>query len=131
MAPLSVLPGRVRFEISRLIGWKEECLLLEESLRAMPGVSEASASSRTGRVLVRFDEDLVSRVAIEEELMRAMKAATDGTAKRKAAPVGRKAALVAASSSSAGHFVIELALHALLPAPLDLLLPAAATVFRR
>ena len=131
MAPLSVLPGRVRFESSRLIGWKEECLLLEESLRAMPGVSEASASSRTGRVLVRFNEDLISRPAIEEELTRAMQAVTDGTVKGKTAPVGRKAAAVGASSPSAGHFVMELALHTLLPAPLDLLLPAAATVFRR
>lgn len=125
MAPLSVLPGRVRFESNRLTGNEEGCRFLEQNLIAVPGVTEASASHRTGRVLVLFDEALVSRSEIEEHLERAFKdAARQKQAQRSVPPRGE-------SSSGVGHFFMEMALHAFLPAPLDLLLPTAATVFRR
>lgn len=131
MAPLSVLPGRVRFEASCLLGCREGCLHLEESMLSVKGVSEASASHRTGTVLVRYDEGLVSRCDIEEEVVRALQAAaTPGEREAGAQPVRRKAPS-RGSSSHTGSFVMEVALHALLPAPLDLLLPAAATAFRR
>ncbi len=132
MAPLSVLPGRVRFEASILIGCKEGCLLLEESMLSVQGVIEASASHRTGRVLVRFDESTVTRSDIEEQVGRALQAiSTPGDRKTGVCAVRWKAPSRGASSSHAGNFVIEMALHALLPAPLDILLPAAATVLRR
>lgn len=131
MAPLSILPGRVRFETSRLVGCPEECILLEEALLSMPGVIEASASHRTGRLLVRFDESLVTRGDVEEGVGKALQAAAAGERKTGAVPVRRKSPAGGAPTSSAGQFVMEVALHALLPAPLDLLLPAAATVFRR
>ena len=44
MAPLSVLPGRVRFEASILIGSEEGCDLIEEKITSIEGVVEASAS---------------------------------------------------------------------------------------
>ncbi|ADI86015.2 hypothetical protein KIP69_15875 [Geobacter sulfurreducens] len=128
MAPLSVLPGRVRFETCRLVGCEEECILLEESILSMHGVMEASASHRTGRVLVRFDEALVTRVDIEERLTRTLESVTAGERRTGAVPARRKNV---DSGSSAGHFIVEMALHTLLPAPLDLLLPAAAAVLRR
>ncbi|HBG06142.1 MAG: hypothetical protein A2075_02470 [Geobacteraceae bacterium GWC2_58_44] len=133
MAPLSVLPGRLRFESNSLIGSKEGCLLLEESLFSVQGVSEASASHRTGRILVRFDENLVSRSEIEGHLAAALQAvAVQKERGPELSPVRRAAPSRAGSSSSGvGHFVMEMALHAFLPAPLDLLLPTAATVFRR
>ncbi len=132
MAPLSVLPGRVRFEASILIGCKEGCLLLEESMLSVQGVMEASASHRTGRVLVRFAESIVTRNDIEGYVRRALQAiATPGERETGVCSVRRKTPSRGVSSSTAGQFVMEMALHALLPAPLDLLLPAAATVFRR
>lgn len=128
MAPLSVLPGRVRFEVSTLIGCKEECLLLEEKISSTGGVTEISASHRTGRVLVRFDENLVTRSDIEGHVRRALQTvAIPG----ERGTVRRTISSRVASSSHAGSFVMEMALHALLPAPLDILLPAAATILRK
>jgi hypothetical protein len=130
MSPLSVLPGRVRYETNRLIGCKEESILFEESILASKGVLEASASYRTGRVLVRFDEKLANHGDIEVYLGRALQAAVTPGDQAPTGAVARRAATRDASFS-AGQFVMEMALHAFLPAPLDLLLPAAATVFRR
>ena len=132
MAPLSVLPGRMRFEATCLIGSKDGCTFLEDTILSVAGVSEASASHRTGRVLVRFDENIVSRTEIEEQLGRALQSA----AKQKESgapylPARRKVPSRDASSQGVGHFMMEMALHAFLPAPLDLLLPTAATAFRR
>lgn len=132
MAPLSALPGRVRFESSCLVGCMDDCRILEESLLAAPGVMEACASYRTGRVLVRFDETLVSRNEIEAHLEKAFQlAAAPREGKPLPLPSRRSAHVSGISSSHAGSFVMEVALHALLPAPFDLLLPVAATAFRR
>ena len=132
MAPLSVLPGRLRFEANGLIGNREGCLLLEESICSVQGVSEASASHRTGRVLVRFDESLVTRGEIEEHLGLALQevAARKGGGSE-SGPVRRGSLNRGPSSPGVGHFIMEMALHAFLPAPLDFLLPMAATVSRR
>lgn len=132
MAPLSVLPGRVRFETNSLVGCREECLLLEEYMLSKQGVVDVAASHRTGRVLVKFDEGLVTRSDIEGYLEKALKAAADDPMKKEAAPlsVTRKSP-ASGNSSHAGHFVMEVALHALLPSPFDFLLPVAATALRR
>lgn len=132
MAPLSVLPGRLRFETNSLIGSRDACLLLEDVILSVWGVSEASASHRTGRVLVRFDENLVTRGEIEGHLGRGLQAvAMQKERGAEFSQVRRSAPSRGASSSGVGHFVMEMAFHAFLPAPLDLLLPTAATVFRR
>ena len=132
MAPLSVLPGRVRFETNSLVGNREGCLLLEESVLSKQGVVEVSASHRTGSVLVKFDESLVTRSDIEVYLEKALQVAAAEPMKKEAAPlsVTRKSP-ASGNSSHAGHFIMEVALHALLPAPLDFLLPVAATALRR
>jgi len=132
MAPLSVLPGRLRFETSSLIGSRDGSLLLEESILSVQGVSEVSASHRTGRVLVRFDENLVTRSEIEAHLGQALQAvAVQKEGGSRFSQVRRAVPSRGASSTGVGHFVMEMALHAFLPAPLDLLLPTAATAFRR
>lgn len=131
MAPLSVLPGRLRFEASCLIGNRDACDCLEEKILSVQGVSETSSSHRTGRVLVRFDESVVSRIEIEGHLCRALQEVS--VRKEKGAghpPLRRSAPARGDSASGVGHFVMEMALHAFLPAPLDLLLPTAAA-FRR
>ena len=132
MAPVSVLPGRLRYETNSLIGSKEGCLLLEDSILSVQGVKEASASHRTGSVLVRFDESLVTRGEIEEHLDSALKAVAIQK-EQGGLPQFRRTtpSRGTSASSGVGHFVMEMALHAFLPAPLDLLLPTAATVFRR
>jgi copper chaperone CopZ len=133
MAPLSVLPGRLRFQTNSLIGSKEGCLLIEDSISSVQGVKEASASHRTGSVLVRFDESLVTRREIEKHLGSALQTVAIQKEKGGLPQLQRSnpSRGASASSSGVGHFFMEMALHAFLPAPLDLLLPTAATVFRR
>ena len=132
MSPLSVLPGRVRYESNLLIGSREGSLLFEESILCAKGVLEASVSHRTGRILVRFDEKLVNQDDLEGYLGKALESAVNPGACEAARASARNTVPTSeASSFSAGQFVMDLALHALLPAPLDLLFPAAASVFRR
>lgn len=128
MAPLSVLPGRMRFENSLLVGRVEECRHLEDLLLARHGIQEISVNSRTGRILIRFDEDIISRAVIETELGNALRAA-QAAGERGELSVYSNTATV--PSSTAGHVILEMVLHAILPAPLDILIPAAATAFRR
>ncbi|WP_026840041.1 HMA2 domain-containing protein [Citrifermentans bremense] len=128
MAPLSVLPGRLRFEANCLTGRGKVCELLEESMRSLPGVSEVSASHRTGRVLVRFDEAAVSRTEIEGHLTSSLQTVSLHKENGDLAQLRRISS--DRNESSVGHFVMEMALHAFLPAPLDFLLPAA-TAFRK
>jgi hypothetical protein len=131
MSPLSVLPGRVRYETERLVGCREGSLLLAESLLAVNGVREASASHRTGRVLVKYDERCATRSDIEAHLGRTLQEVLNAAESEKAAPYLPRPDRSPGGAFSAGQFVMEMALHALLPAPLDLLLPAAATMLRR
>lgn len=130
MAPLSVLPGRVRFEAGILTGSEEGCDFVEGKMISLEGVIEASASHRTGRVLVRYDESLVTRSDIEGHMRSALQAvATPG--EKEAMVKSHRRRTSSRGVSGTGSFLMEMALHALIPAPLDLLFPAAATVFRR
>lgn len=127
MAPLSVLPGRVRFESRSLVGSLEKCLHLEERICALAGITEASANHRTGRVLVRFDERLVSRGALERQVNQALLTLETAESPQGPLPSRRKPSRDAATTGT-GNFLMEVALHAFLPAPFDLLLPAAAAL---
>ena len=130
MEPLSVLPGRVRLQPKGLTGCREGSQFLEERIRSVNGVKEVSASHRTGTVLVRFDEILLSRVKLESELKMALQDMAKPDRNQAGYVIGNLNSR-AASSYHAGHLMIEMALHLFLPPPLDLLLPAAATVFRK
>jgi copper chaperone CopZ len=131
MAPLSVLPGRLRFEPDTLNGNQEGCLLVEESLRSLPGVKEVSASHRTGRVLVVFAEEVLPRNEIEAHLHGALKLAARAKVEGAALPQFRRnTATREESQGGVGHFIMEIAMHAFLPAPLELLIPAAAALRR-
>ncbi len=131
MAPLSVLPGRVRFETSELIGCKEGCIFLEKNLLSVKGVVEVLTSHRTGSILVKFDESLVTRKGIDVYVGKALQVVTTKGEWQAGVQSDRRESPFRGSSFNAGHFAMEMALHAFLPAPLDLLLPAAATAFRR
>jgi hypothetical protein len=135
MSPLSVLPGRVRYGINALKGCQEKSEQLAGHILATGGVTEATVSHRTGSVLVCFDETRVSRDELELQLQKALQAAAEPcpgalATQPRPAPVTASVAPPAVGLT-AGELFLEVALHALLPAPLDLLLPAAATVLRR
>ncbi|WP_298433568.1 hypothetical protein [Geobacter sp.] len=81
---------------------------------------------------MRFDEGIVTRSDIERHLEDAQQdIPAPGERRVVPLPVTPKVPTSGGSSSHAGHFVMEVALHALLPAPLDFFLPVAASAFRR
>lgn len=57
MIPLSILPGRIRFENPSLTGHVNYCHNLQKQIADLDGVIEASVNHRTGRILVRFNEN--------------------------------------------------------------------------
>ena len=128
MALLSVLPGRVRFEFSGLVGRRNGCKICEGNLLAVKGVMEASANHRTGGVLVRFDEKLISRAELDICLRKALEAAEAAEENKAHTPPGTAAG---DNSYPAGRLVMEMVIHAILPAPLDFILPAAMGMLRR
>ena len=128
MAPLSVLPGRVRFEIPTLVGREDGCRVFEDRLLSEKGVKEAAANFRTGRVLVRFDEKMISRAEMDICLRKALQAA-ESTAENHCIVSPRTAA--SDNPLPGGRMIMEMVAHAMLPAPLDMILPAAVDMFRR
>jgi len=133
MAPVSILPGRIRLDAPQLLGRPEECRRLDRRLAALDGVREVAVNSRTGRILVRFDEvavrreELLPRIdqLIAEVDQKEAEPAVQLGASEKPAP-----AKTGLSSQVARHLLLDAVAHTLLPGPLQLLVPAMA-VFRR
>ncbi|HWI41489.1 MAG TPA: hypothetical protein VNX25_08380 [Verrucomicrobiae bacterium] len=128
MAPLSITSGRIRLECGELAGHPGRCRLLERGLSATQGIREASANHRTGRLLLLFDESVHTReqaMAVAREALRVVKDAPEGVvaAAGNETP-SRRDQLIS------GDLFWDVALHLLVPAPLDFLLPAAAA-FRK
>lgn len=130
MAPLSILPGRVRYEDERLTGNKERSCRLEAEIAVIPGVSLVSASHRTGRILVEFSEgqlahdDLVARI---RETLSCDVPLTESSARGAEAPAMPEKEQPFLSR----NILADVALHLLLPAPFDLLFPAVESAFQR
>lgn len=133
MAPVSILPGRIRLEAPLLVGRPEECRRLDRRLMALAGVREVAVNFRTGRILVRFDEAAVRR----EELLPRIAQLLAGVDREEAEPAVQPGASVKPPSARAGlssqvarHLLLDAVTHTLLPGPLHLLVPAMAA-FRR
>jgi hypothetical protein len=73
MAPLSVLPGRIRFESSDIVGKFMISEYLEGEIQRLDGVLEASVNYRTGRILVKFNENLTNRKILTEGIKEIIK----------------------------------------------------------
>ncbi len=134
MAPLSILPGRIRFESRSLIGKHEQCLQLEQLLRSWSEVQDVLANHRTGRVLVRFDEEAISREDLTKEISELL---ATGKCFRQAPEPATSAlsqdqpARPVRSGHLTRHLLRDMVAHAILPAPLDLLVPTALAALRR
>jgi hypothetical protein len=110
------------------------CRFIESELALMEGIRCASANSRTGRILVKFDEELVSGrmvAGLLEEVKVRCHSLSDADAARPLRSRALKGRGEDAFSLPVGQLLLELLAHTLLPRPLDLLLPAAASVLRR
>jgi len=123
MAPLSILPGRVRYADSRLIGNESLACHLESRICQLPGIRLVSASHRTGRVLVEFNECHVSRDDLAQRINSMLSDAPchcRWTTGALCTPVARGKH----SPFAPDRILADMALHLILPAPFDLLLPA-------
>jgi hypothetical protein len=128
MAPLSILPGRIRFESQYLIGKPHICGYLKESIvNYFGGVTEVTANHKTGRILVRFDERQIDRQALTQYINQVMKEGAERAAnnwqflteeKNSRPPVARHAL----------HALADVITHAILPMPLNALIPMAIKV---
>ncbi len=130
MAPLSYLPGRVRFECRFLVGKAFRCQQLESHLAGWPEVIEATANHRTGRLLIRFDEDVIRREELTLKLTEFL-ASDECRLASSEVSVPKVSESQQAKSSATRHLVRDLLVHAVLPTPLDMLVPAALAVAKR
>ena len=137
MSPLSILPGRIRFESPLLVGRKECCRLLESRASSVEGVVDVSANHRTGRIRIFFDERSLSYEAlaarIKEELAACMACGAAATmqdndfAPEKCPKTASEAYPLPVISRDR---IWDALAHALLPSPLDQILPSAMSLFR-
>ncbi len=130
MAPLSLVPGRARFETPLIVGKKEICWHFEERIMALDGVSAASANHRTGRILVKYDENVLSReniaLQIEKNLAATLSGAKADPAKSTCRQPEKKEKVALPY-----HLLMDMVVHAILPKPFDLLVPTAISVMRK
>jgi len=134
MAPLSVLPGRIRFESTLLKGQGELCRFLEKEIAVIEGVLEVAANRRTGRILVKFDAEVLSQDILLSRLD--MMLATCNECPNMKAEHSKCSGELNwqnedFTSSLPCQLLVDLAVNALMPRPLDLLLPAAFAILRR
>jgi len=132
MAPLSILPGRIRYENESLIGDICGCRHLEARLNCAEGVVEASANHRTGRITIRFDEGRVGRKYLEEQVKEAIycnKVHLYPVPTHLSESVGKTPK--AQQSGMTGQTVIDILARAILPKPFNVLLPMALQTIRR
>lgn len=134
MAPLSILPGRIRFENHSLIGSHDSCLQLERLLSSWSEVQAVTANPRTGRLLIRFDEKAISRDDLTARIETYLTAAEQFRLPAVPAVTGSQPSHAGQSPRPAHpsrHLLRDMVVHAVLPAPLDLLLPTALAVLRK
>ncbi|MBW7898103.1 hypothetical protein B188_07450 [Candidatus Brocadiaceae bacterium B188] len=125
MAPLSILPGRIRFESQYLMGKSHICRYLKESIvEYLGGLTEVTANHKTGRILVLFDERCIDRQTLTQYISRVLKECAEKAAdswqfsaeEENSKPPPARHAL---------HALTDAVAHAILPMPLNALVPMA------
>lgn len=126
MSPLSVLPGRIRFESPDIIGQFKAHEYLVNEIEKLNGVLKVSVNHRTGRILVKFNENLVDRRIMTEDIKEIIKNMPHEQLKtgfhdlQKTREVGLFK-----------HALIDAVAHALLPKPLNIIVPLALNSIKR
>lgn len=128
MAPLSVVPGRIRFESSRLVGQPQACSALEGRIAGLAGVREVSVNHRTGRILVRFDEGRSDRLSLTRSIAVLEESLAAG---RETLPPLPVPATAKAAPHLLGHALVDAIAHVMLPKPLNVLVPLALHSMRK
>ena len=130
MAPVSILPGRLRLECEAVRNRRELFSALEDRIRTCTGVNEAAVNFRTGRILVRFDEQVVDRVRLASQIEHLLSTPCAAVEKAPAGHARAARPAGAASGQVARHMLFDLVAHAVLPGPLALLVPAVSVLRR-
>lgn len=128
MSPVSILPGRVRFESKHLTGSPHVCNHIEEYIKeCAKGVLDVTVNHRTGRILVEFDENQIDKQtlvphiygAIKECKWKAMNNCVFGERK------GSKPAVTGTIKHAFMEVVVQAVLPGIFPKPFNILFPIA------
>lgn len=133
MSPLSILPGRIRYENTYLMGKMYACRYLQECIISyLKGLVEVIVNHRTGRILVRFDEKQIDRQALIQYIDRTIQECKDCEDHESRVTKGSLFAEKAGSrvpfiniANIAKHPLVEAVAYAFLPKPLNMLVPIA------
>ena len=125
MAPLSILPGRIRFESQYLVGKLHICRYLQERILSyLKGLTEVTVNHRTGRILVGFDENQIDRQSLTQHINQIIKEGEERATDGRLLSVEKKNSKIFLTSA-AKHALMEVVAHAILPKPLNVLVPIA------
>jgi hypothetical protein len=116
------------------VGREELCRFIEGEFGAIEGVLEVCANPRTGRVLVKFDERIVSQKTLAEQAAKmalSSKRERNDNAQPRRWSGERMSGKGGFAPHPVGRLLFDLLMEALLPKALNLVLPAAVAVLRR
>ncbi len=131
MAPLSVLPGRVRFESQLIIGKIMKSRYLNEGISSINGVLDSSVNYRTGRMLIRFNENLIDKETLTQRVKEIMEFMPHKADTLELVSYHRQWHSKSITKHILPQTLIDIVAHAILPKPLNLLLPVAINAMRR
>jgi hypothetical protein len=129
MSIVSSVPGRIRLESRKLIGKTPLCLVIEDRLNALQGVTGADISPRTGSVLIKFDASQTSEEVLMSEVSYLLKSydnMQEVPAKTRGKGEGREK-----KNDLLIHSLIDITGHMLMPKPLGFLFPIAVHAVRK
>lgn len=132
MAPVSVIPGRLRLESSDLINKRHHCRILENKISALKGVMSVEANPRTGRLLIIFNELMTDADSLRrgsKDILREMKDVQNCEITDVRAVEGKNGS--SGIGNAIAHAAIDIAGHVLMPKPFNFLIPIAVNAMRK
>ncbi|MCR4321822.1 MAG: hypothetical protein NUV74_15975 [Candidatus Brocadiaceae bacterium] len=125
MAPLSILPGRIRFESRYLVGKPHICRYLQERILSyLKGLTEVTVNHRTGRILVGFDENQIDKQTLTRHINHIIKEGEEKATGGWLLSAEKKNSKIFLPSATK-HALMDVVAHAILPKPLNVLVPIA------
>lgn len=124
MALLSILPGRIRFESKYLVGRQHICRQMQDQIKQYKiGITEVAVNHRTGRILVKFDENQIDRGALVQYISATIKEYR-GKIPKGRLPVKMKKPKLPVTEI-VNHTLMEMVAHVFFPKPFNFLIPIA------
>ena len=125
MAPLSILPGRIRFESKHLIGKLHICRYMQEHIVSCSnGIIEVAVNHRTGRILVKFDENQIDRQALTQHINHIIKEGEEKVAGGWLISAEKKNSKIFFTNTTK-HALMDVVAQVILPKPFNVLVPIA------